>query len=137
MNKNQLNINKLPFEEKTVLSRLINHEGIENAIKLQFLSDQLNLEVRTLENIIASLRIKGFPVGSSKSNVNGGIYIANSVEEIESTIIPKIAMVESLTKQIQALQKTMKELPMILDYLNSQRIRTDLGQLDLFTALAN
>lgn len=80
-------------------------KGIENAIPARRLTQITGMNARTLTACANGLRRKGFSIGSSRSNVDGGYYIITNEQELNSTVREMEANANKQLQSVYALKK--------------------------------
>lgn len=97
------NLNRLTKSERKFYLSI--PKGIENAIPAKKLAVITGMNARTLTACANGLRRKGFSIGSSRSNVDGGYYIITNEQELNSTVREMEANARKQLQSVYALKK--------------------------------
>ncbi|MDY5351905.1 MAG: hypothetical protein SPG62_06775 [Lactobacillus johnsonii] len=97
------NLNRLTKAERKFYLSI--PKGIENAIPARRLTQITGMNARTLTACANGLRRKGFSIGSSRSNVDGGYYIITNEQELNSTVREMEANANKQLQSVYALKK--------------------------------
>ncbi|XJS09871.1 hypothetical protein ACF3NG_06910 [Aerococcaceae bacterium WGS1372] len=79
--------------------------GRERSKTSDYFKARLGMNRRDLCTIIESLRLKGYPIGSVRGR-DGGYYIIDSREDLESTLAVYDAQITKMTKVRKSLSNS-------------------------------
>lgn len=97
-----LEVSQLNTLESDVLDVI--PSGSEHKIAIREISNLVNVDDRSVYEVINSLRKKGVPVCAKRSGDNGGYFIAETEEERREGLAAYKAQVKDMTKLIDHIE---------------------------------
>ena len=91
-----MKLTDFPKTDQAIITAMKSHKGIDRAIKLNTLAQQLKLKERTLQARIEGLQSMGCAIGS----VDDGYFIPTSEEERRLGIIKKMRTGSSISRAV-------------------------------------